>query len=301
MFGYNSLISTSLFSNFDENVKVKSIFEKVSFPEGGSIHHGHFHGFGAPFAHHPEYEVVYIVRGRGTRVIGQRIEAFEDGDLLLLGPNLPHWWKPLRPEGVSLGEEAHVVQFPETFFDHSIFDLVEFAPLKELTDLASRGATFKKTDAIVDLFRDMDHCPRPVRWLRLMELLVELHRQGAQRLLLEIPYEHLEPERMERAIARLLEDLRDPPPLTVLAEEMGISRVRFSELFKRTTGMNYPRFIHHQRITSICQELATSRRSITDMAHDHGYQNLSTFHRAFRQVTETHPLDYRRLGKIPSS
>ena len=50
-------------------------------------------GFKAPFHFHPEYELTLITAGSGKRYIGSHMAGFAPGDLVLLGPNLPHCWK----------------------------------------------------------------------------------------------------------------------------------------------------------------------------------------------------------------
>ena len=49
--------------------------------------------FDAPYHFHEEYELTYILHGRGKRYVGSHMEDFTSGDLVLLGPNLPHCWK----------------------------------------------------------------------------------------------------------------------------------------------------------------------------------------------------------------
>lgn len=42
--------------------------------------------------YHPEYELTYIVKGKGKRLVGDSYETFSEGDFVLIGPNVPHTW-----------------------------------------------------------------------------------------------------------------------------------------------------------------------------------------------------------------
>ena len=48
--------------------------------------------------YHPEFELTWIVKSQGTRFVGDNIEAYRAGDLVLTGPNLPHCWHDERTE-----------------------------------------------------------------------------------------------------------------------------------------------------------------------------------------------------------
>lgn len=42
--------------------------------------------------YHPEYELTYIIKGKGKRLVGDTYEVFTEGDFVLLPPMLPHTW-----------------------------------------------------------------------------------------------------------------------------------------------------------------------------------------------------------------
>jgi mannose-6-phosphate isomerase-like protein (cupin superfamily) len=40
--------------------------------------------------YHPEIELIYFIEGKTTAVIGDGFQYFNEGELVLLGPNFPH-------------------------------------------------------------------------------------------------------------------------------------------------------------------------------------------------------------------
>lgn len=74
--------------------------------------------FNNPWHFHPEIELNFIISGSGTRFIGQSVERFRDGEIVLLGKNLPHYWKNdnnyYNPVNTS-PSEAIIVRFSEDF------------------------------------------------------------------------------------------------------------------------------------------------------------------------------------------
>jgi hypothetical protein len=65
--------------------------------------------------YHPEIELTYIQKGRGIRYVGDQIDAFQEGDLVLLGENLPHTWATQGEQKTSM-QCGIVFQFPVALF-----------------------------------------------------------------------------------------------------------------------------------------------------------------------------------------
>src|SRR5688500_9603922 len=98
--------------------------------------------FSTPFHFHPECELVYILEGRGKRIVGDSVEFFDKGDLVFLGSNIPHVWysdETYYKENSHLRSKAVVVYFNKEIFGQSFYLLNETQPLKQLFHKAERG------------------------------------------------------------------------------------------------------------------------------------------------------------------
>jgi len=65
---------------------------------------------------HPEFQMSYIIKGKGTRFIGDHVQTFKEGDLVLTPPNLPHLWRSEEAyfeKNNPLGTHAMVIYFDQ--------------------------------------------------------------------------------------------------------------------------------------------------------------------------------------------
>jgi hypothetical protein len=99
--------------------------------------------FGAFWHYHPEYQLTLVLRGRGTRFVGDDVSPFKAGDLVLTGPNLPHMWCSPRPRvRGGRSQEAVLIQFPEAIFGEAFLRLPEMAPVRRLLERSALGIRF---------------------------------------------------------------------------------------------------------------------------------------------------------------
>lgn len=94
------------------------------------------------FHAHPELELVMILEGYGTRIIGDTVEPFEAGDMVFIGSNVPHVWlsdEVFYKENSKLHSRVIVTYFnPDKF--REVFEYVkEFSSINEMIRQASRG------------------------------------------------------------------------------------------------------------------------------------------------------------------
>ena len=257
--------------------------------------------FNHPLHYHPEIELTYIVRSRGTRLIGDHIGMFEEGDLCLIGANLPHQYiNTFVPAG---GAEAEVLQFDRSF-SHGFIDATpELLPFARLLDRAGLGLVFDKAVA--------DDAGRLMRGLRLdvgfarmrlfMDLIDCLIRSPKSRTLASPGYTGAgkpeDSERLQSACQYILDHFAEELDHSVLAAKANLAPASFSRLFKRVTGKTCTAFINEIRLGHACRLLQETGEPVTGIAFECGFRNLSNFNRRFRGQYHCSPREYRCNSK----
>jgi AraC-like DNA-binding protein len=167
---------------------LRPLFEKVTVPEGASwsLLHRRLDD-GIPFAwhYHPEFELTLTLNSRGQRYIGDSIEAYDDGDLVLLGPNLPHTWCSAERIDARQPHIALVMWFTEAWAGNVTAALAEMRPVAPLLARAGRGISFsrKAAAAVRPIIEAIPDRAPADRLLRLMEVLSLLAADAGDRLI----------------------------------------------------------------------------------------------------------------------
>ena len=249
---------------------------------------------------HPELELTHIVKGRGTRFVGDNIEFFQDGDLILVGANLPHVWKNQNKE--SELSVARVVQFLPNFMGDEILKLVEFKNIQKLLIKSSFGLKIEGEVKVLilgflnKLFKTEDPLERIIIIIKMLDclgtsqdlipiskslFLVELDKQNKDRLNQVIDY----------TITNFASKIR----LEDVASISNMSVSNFCKFFKVRVKKTYVQYLTEVRIGMSCKMLIENQLSINRIAYDSGFVNISNFNRAFKLNKNMTPFSYRKL------
>lgn len=281
---------------------MKALYEKIPVPPGHSFASHQFHSpaFTMPWHFHPECELTLIVCARGTRFVGDNIEHFDDGDLVLLGSNLPHyWWKDAEDR-----REAHsvVIQFDENFGGVPVLDLPEARNIRALLVRAGLGLaiTGPARDEIVSrMFHLITLDPWP-RLCALMEILGVLAETRTLRKLASAGYA---PDLDDRAGQRLTavcryvnESFAEPVSHQAAARLAGLSPAAFSRYFRKHMGRTFEAYVNEVRIGNASRRLMDTDRTVAEIAFACGFNNLSNFNRRFLRLKGVSPRQYRTIS-----
>lgn len=280
---------------------MKPVFEKVPKRQWESFHCEVVRAldYGTRWHFHPEYQLTLALESRGHRVVGDNIAPLTDGDIVLIGSNLPHVWHQ-DTSAKSRRVNAIIVRFDESFLGRDFMALPEMEPVKRLLQRAARGLEVRGA-ARVAVTEHMKRLADSEGLARVIELLAVLNALASSDDLKALASSNFEPKlesadqgRMERVIDFIHTHLTEEIDRERLAKLAHLSLGAFSRFFHSRTGKTVPQYVNEVRIGRACGMLAEDVSNITDIAMDCGYRNLANFNRRFREVMGTTPSSYRQ-------
>lgn len=253
--------------------------------------------------YHPEYELTYILRGKGKRLVGDEYQRFEEGDFVLLPPLLPHTWISDQPGDGPCS--AIVIQFPEAF----AAQLLEFPELKSLEKLfakAGRGLHFSipKTGEILSLLQKMPEANEVARFGQLLQVLQKLSLRKSTPIA-SVSYKPVKGNENQHRISKVFQYVQqsfaDEISLDKAAGLLHLSESAFCKFFKRTSGKTFSDYVNEIRIGHACQLLLETDQSIRDIAAASGFESMTYFNRIFLRKKKMTPGAFRQIRPAYSS
>jgi AraC-like DNA-binding protein len=279
---------------------MKAIFEKVDLEAGQSlvIRALNLPEFDAPWHFHPEMELTYIIKSRGTRFVGNSIEEFVENDLVLLGSNLPHIWQ--NPSNQSGRSEAIVVHFSEGMLNNSLLSSPEFASIRHLFEKASYGVIFplELSKRVGQKLAEMVNADPFSKVLGLMETLQLLATSNEGRTLASVGYAHhttaKDAEKMTLVFEYVRQHFREVIRLDPVANLLHQTPQAFCRYFKKRAKKTFFEFVNEFRIGHASRLLIDTELSITEVCLQSGYTTIPHFNKQFKRITGLSPSGFRK-------
>ena len=281
---------------------MKPIFKKVDSKSEEAIvaRIDEFAQFYNKWHFHPELELTHIVKGRGARFVGDNIEFFQDGDLILVGSNLPHVWKNQNKE--SELSVARVVQFLPNFMGEDILKLVEFKNIQKLLIKSSFGLKIEGEVKVLilgflnKLFKTEDPLERIILIIKMLDCLGTSDETiPISKSLFLVELDKQNKDRLNRVIDYTITNFASKIMLEDVASISNMSVSNFCKFFKVRVKKTYVQYLTEVRIGMSCKMLIENQLSINRIAYDSGFVNISNFNRAFKINKNMTPFSYRKL------
>ncbi len=289
--------------------------------------------FSYPWHFHSQYEIIYVEKSGGLCFVGDCIERFSEGDVVLLGPNLPHY---MRSDDVYQGGnpllrvQGTIIQFEENFMQYSFDRYPQFRQIRLLLEEAKRGVLFRAAASIaptvvssvtssavstaicsVAATSAAAEAGDTVRRLLsvfpglkgfcqltgLLELLQAMAVSASKKLLASPCYYEKFPtagnKRIDKIISFINSNYTRPLRLDEMAEMANMNSSAFCRFFKEATEKTFLQYVADMRIGYACKLLAIGDMEVAQIAVECGFDSIQHFNRTFKQLTGMTPTQYR--------
>ncbi len=254
--------------------------------------------------YHPEHQITVIIKGEGTRFIGNHVEHFRPGEVYFIGKNVPHVFKcdtRYYEENSQLEASSISVFFKDETFGPQFFEIPEMAQIKRLLELASLGVRIdgedrKRVTAFLISITTQDGFQRFQSLLSILDMCSKsdsLHTLSSIRY--TSPSKDFENERINVVFQFLSNNFRKEVGLTQISSIANMTPNAFCRYFKQRTGKAFTVFLNEMRIEYAAKLIAGSHDNFGNIAQESGFNSISYFNRQFKKIMKTSPMTYRNI------
>lgn len=248
---------------------------------------------------HKNFELNYITSGTGRRIVGDNISGFESGDLVLLGPNLPHCWEVLDREK---GEDPTciVTHFSEDIINSDFFKMPELEKVVDILKQANRGIRFKVNGdrEIRQILEEMSECEGLeyyIGLLRVFNYLIKIEERDK----LSNPIDQSSVfskniEKINKVYEYVFQNIQEGIKLEEASAVLNMAPSSFCRFFKKKTNLTFMEYVKNVRVGIAAKLLAETDKQITHICFESGYNNLANFNHYFKASMGKTPSDYRK-------
>ncbi|QVY66257.1 AraC family transcriptional regulator [Polaribacter sp. Q13] len=254
--------------------------------------------FKAEWHFHPQYELTYMIQSTGIRYVGDSMHQFERGDLVLVGKNLPHSWKTIDAKNEKV--KCVVIQWDDSLFSNW-FDKPEFTSIKKMLLKSSYGISFDKKTALSleNSFSSIYNQNPFKRFITFLNILNVLATSASIELLAGPSFGKdlsLKESTRVNVINNYIKDnYENEPSLTDISNKLSLSKEAFCRFFKKTFDKTYSSYVSEYRIAIASKMFVETDLSVSQIAYESGFNNLSFFYRQFKKHKQLSPKIYRQL------
>lgn len=249
---------------------------------------------------HPELELVFVNKGQGKRHIGNHLSYFNNSQLLLIGPNLPH--NGFTDRLTTNGFET-LIQFKEDFLGKDFFEIPEMKKIKELFERSKKGILFGSETKIKvgDKIENLVEKEGFKKLLVFLEILNILSKTSDYTILnvdgYAVETELQDSSKLDRIYTYINTNFKDHISLDQIANVANMTVPAFCRYFKKVTGKTFTKLVNEYRVVHATKLLSESMMSITDISFECGFNNFSHFNKIFKEITGKNASGYRKEMK----
>ncbi len=256
--------------------------------------------FDPTWHYHSEYQLFLVLKGKGTRFIGDHIKPFRVGDITFTGPDLPHLWKSDQKGGCENSSQGVVIYFNEDLFGDSLLEKEEFIKIRQLLFKSRRGIDLQipVLKKVKSMMINLLNCNGFNGVIKLLEILHFLSESEHLTTIASSGYTNTlrdgDTIRMNKVYDFVLKNFDRKIHLEELSEITNMTTSSFSRYFKIHANKTFSEFLSEIRIGHACKLLIESKTNVSEACYRSGFQTISNFNRQFKRIAKKTPKAYKK-------
>ena len=256
--------------------------------------------FSWQYHYHPEYELVFVLAGSGTRQVGNHISSYDNGDLVLIGPELPHSGFGLNARGMI---EQVVVQFKKDMLGDPFLQRPEMKIINTLLERAAFGICFgeqtrqETSSRLTGLF-EKSPFDRFMTFIEILHVLASAtdYRLLNNRVMLPSTIRKMN-MRLQNIFSYAERHYQDEIDIKAVADIANLTVPAFCNYFKKTMHITYTEFVNQYRIEQACR-LLQQDKSVGEVCFACGFNNVPYFNKVFKHIIKKTPSAFKKVKAI---
>lgn len=281
--------------NTTENIK----YCHVEIDDNKSFYFDHVHivwNEQISFHQSNDWEISYVITGSGTRVVGDTMETFSKGEIILLPPNLPHGWYFDENVHDKHGKIENItIIFPDSFLDKCSAAFPELKSATESLRAISTGMSIKgdQRPIVQKLMRAMTSQNNVEQLSTILLILSHISATNELQIVGSQKKQTRGLDKLQEVHRFMVTHYQEKITLDDAAQYVGMNSSSFCSFFKREKGISFFTALNEYRIKCSCIMLCETSMSIAEICTAVGFNDIPYFNRTFKKFKGVSPSDYR--------
>lgn len=247
--------------------------------------------------YHEQLELVCIIESTGTRFIGDNIQKYEAGDIIIIGKNLPHMWQEESPTDDTTTSDVVAIHLGHSFTKSDLLSLPEYSNIRRLLDLSAQGVAFHNAHDLLEKIAKLHKLEAFQQFILVTEILNDLGSLKDFKLLTSQGFvDKLNDQkkgRLQLVHDYVMNNFRKEIGLVSAANVANMNPSSFSRYFKQAYGKTFSEYVNEIRVGYACKLLLEDDIGITQTCFQSGFNNISNFNKQFKKLRNLSPKEYR--------
>ncbi len=252
---------------------------------------------------HPVHEIVLFLGCTGTGFIGDAIYPFQPGMVSIIGKEMPHVWlngREYYQGNKNLVAKAVVIKFTHDFLGKGFNQVPEMKLVNTFLQKACRGIMFqgKERSILESKIQSIVSFNGLQRLACLLDIL-DMMAKSQEFVFLASPgystrFSSFTGDKVGKVCEYIMLHFTRELSLEELAGVASMTPNAFCRFFKKSFLKTFKEFLNEVRVGNACKLLIEKNTHVSIAAYDSGFNNLTHFHRQFKQVIGMTPLEYQK-------